>query len=135
MFDLNEMAEFWREVFKNSLIYKEKTKAWHDKLILGKEFKTGNLVLLYNLRLKLFLEKLKSRWSGPFEVVQTFSHGVKEIKEREGAFKVNGHDSNPTLEESLKANEKSSNLCKNEVHAVVKLVTIKERFLGGNPSV
>ncbi|KAL3509819.1 hypothetical protein ACH5RR_029220 [Cinchona calisaya] len=48
MLDWNELCEFWREAFENSLIYKEKTKAWHDKHIQRKEFKVGYLVLLYN---------------------------------------------------------------------------------------
>ncbi|KAL3503964.1 hypothetical protein ACH5RR_033805 [Cinchona calisaya] len=97
MLDLNELDEFQSEAFEIFLIYKEKTKAWHDKHIQRKEFKVGDLVLLYNSRLKLFPGKLKSRWSGPFEVVQTFSHGTVEIKGKDGAFKVNGHRLKPYL--------------------------------------
>ena len=48
-------------------------------------------VLLFNSRLKLFPGKLKSRWSGPFEVDRMFPYGVVEIKGENGApFKVNG---------------------------------------------
>ena len=36
---------------------KEKTKRWHDQKILGREFKVGEQVLLYNSKLKLFLGK------------------------------------------------------------------------------
>ena len=35
---LNEMAEFRQEAYKNAKIYKEKTKRWHDKHIMRKEF-------------------------------------------------------------------------------------------------
>ncbi|KAL3522803.1 hypothetical protein ACH5RR_015637 [Cinchona calisaya] len=97
LLDLNELDEFWREALENSLIYKERTKAWNDKLTLRKESKAGDLILLYNSRLKLFLGKLKSWWSDPFEVVQTFPHGAVEIKGKEGTFKVNGHLLKPYL--------------------------------------
>jgi hypothetical protein len=51
----------------------------------------GDMVLLFNSRLKLFPGKLKSRWSGPFKVLRAFSYGAVEIfSENSGAFKVNG---------------------------------------------
>ena len=55
-------------------------------------FEPGQLVLLFNSRLKLFPKKLKSRWSGPFSVVAVSDKGVVEVKdERTGeSFKVNG---------------------------------------------
>ena len=41
--------------------------------------------------MKLFLGKLKSRWTGPFEVTQLFPSGAIEIKDQNRApFKVNG---------------------------------------------
>ena len=58
---LNELEEFHNEAYENSKNYKEKTKAWHDKHIVRKEFESGQRVLLFNSRLKLFLGKLKSR--------------------------------------------------------------------------
>ena len=68
MLQLNELDEFFNEAYENARIYKEKMKAWHDKQIARKEFEAGQQVLLFNSRLKLFLRKLKSRWSGPFTV-------------------------------------------------------------------
>jgi hypothetical protein len=57
-----------------------------------KEFKCGDKVLLYNYRQKLFLGKLRSRWSGPFTVKEVFPYGTVEIEEQDGSsFKVNGH--------------------------------------------
>jgi Reverse transcriptase (RNA-dependent DNA polymerase) len=42
-------------------------------------------------RLKLFLGKLRSRWSGPFQVKKVFPFGAVEIwSEKTGIFKVNG---------------------------------------------
>ena len=65
---LSELEEFCNEAYENARIYKEKTKAWHDKHIVRKEFESSQQVLLFNSRLKLFPGKLKSRWSGLFIV-------------------------------------------------------------------
>ena len=90
MIQLNELDEFRNEAYENARIYKEKTKAWHDKHITRKEFEAGQKVLLFNSRLKLFPGKLKSRWSGLFTMTQVFSHGGAEVMHPEkGTFKVN----------------------------------------------
>ena len=90
MLQLSELDEFCSEAYENDRIYKEKMKAWHDKHIARKEFEAGQHVLLFNSRLKLFLGKLKSIWSGPFTMTQVFSHGKAEVMHPEkGAFKVN----------------------------------------------
>ncbi|XP_073061886.1 uncharacterized protein [Primulina eburnea] len=59
---LTEMEEFRNEGYENAKIYKERTKKLHDKLIVRKELKPGQQILLFNSRLKLFPGKLKSRW-------------------------------------------------------------------------
>ena len=69
LLQMNELKELRNETYDNARIYKHKTKKWHDQIILMKEFKVGEQVLLYNFKLKLFLGKLKSRWSGPYTVV------------------------------------------------------------------
>ncbi|GJU23976.1 hypothetical protein Tco_1162597 [Tanacetum coccineum] len=52
----------------------------------------GDQVLLFNSRLKIFSGKLKSRWSGPFTIVQVFPYGTVELSQNSGPnFKVNGH--------------------------------------------
>ena len=79
MLQLSELDEFHNEAYENARIYKEKTKSWHDKHIVRKEFEPGQQVLLFNSRLKLFPSKLKSKWSGPFTVVQVFPSGGVEI--------------------------------------------------------
>ena len=49
----------------------------------------GQQVLLFNSHLKLFLGKLKSRWSGPFTVTKVFSHGGADVTHPEkGTFTV-----------------------------------------------
>ena len=89
LLQLSELDEFRNEAYENARIYKEKTKAWHDKHITRKEFTAGPQVLLFNSRLKLFPGKLKSRWSGPFTVTKVFSHGGAEVSHPEkGTFTV-----------------------------------------------
>ncbi|KAJ9159225.1 hypothetical protein P3X46_024745 [Hevea brasiliensis] len=90
---LEELEEIRLEAYENSKIYKEKTKAFHDKLILRKQFMVGQKVLLYNSRLKLMPGKLHSRWIGPFVVTNVFPYGAVEIQslETNKVFKVNGH--------------------------------------------
>ncbi|XP_058758788.1 uncharacterized protein LOC131632039 [Vicia villosa] len=66
---LHELEEFRNRAYENAKVYKEQTKKWHDRRIQKKEFWEGQLVLLYNSRLKLFPGKLQSKWSGPFMVV------------------------------------------------------------------
>ena len=79
MLQLSELDEFKNEAYENARIYKERKKSWHDKHIAKKEFEVGQQVLLFNSRLKLFLGKLKSGWSGPFTVTKFFLHGGAEV--------------------------------------------------------
>ena len=91
LLQLNELDEIWLEAYENSRIYKEKAKKWHDKIIAKKDIQVGNQVLLFNLRLCLFPEKLKSRWTCPFTVTQVFPYGSVEIENGANEkFKVNG---------------------------------------------
>ncbi|KAA3466446.1 Retrovirus-related Pol polyprotein from transposon opus [Gossypium australe] len=62
-------------------VVKEKTKHWHDKRIMPWQFEPGLQILLFNLRLKMFLGKMKSRYSGPFEVAKVFFHGAVDVKD------------------------------------------------------
>ncbi|XP_017970395.1 PREDICTED: uncharacterized protein LOC108660654 [Theobroma cacao] len=91
LLQLNELDEFRLQAYENAKLYKEKTKQWHDKKILARSFEPGQAVLLFNSRLKLFLRKLKSRWSGPFIVNEVFPHGAIEVRGTNSRkFKVNG---------------------------------------------
>ncbi|MDV3146761.1 MAG: hypothetical protein Q8754_02975, partial [Sweet potato little leaf phytoplasma] len=92
MLQLNELEEFRQFSYENAKIYKEKTKLWHDKKLKSKEFVKGQKVFLYNSRLKLFPGKLKSKWSGPFIVIEVFSNGAITLQDEkdEREFKVNG---------------------------------------------
>ena len=94
MLQLNELEEFRHEAFENALIYKEKAKKWHDKRLAFKTFSPGELVLLFNSRLRLF--------PGPFKVVKVFPHGAVEVADENGSnFKVNGQRLKPYLDGSF----------------------------------
>ncbi|XP_062103075.1 uncharacterized protein LOC133814086 [Humulus lupulus] len=89
LIELKELNEFCNDTYENAKIYKEKTKVFHDKHILHKDFQPGDKVLLYNSRLKLFPSKLKYRWSGPLTVVIVFPYGTVQVhSEKTGHFKV-----------------------------------------------
>ena len=73
--------------------WRERTKRWHDKRIKHKEFKPGDKVLMFNSRVKLFGHgKLRSKWEGPFKVIETSSHGAITLQSDDGnIFMANGH--------------------------------------------
>ena len=56
---LCELDELRLEAYESSHTYKERTKKWHDKHILKKRFKEGDMVLLFNSKVKLFPYKLR----------------------------------------------------------------------------
>ena len=57
---LNELDEFFLEVYHNAQLFKEKTKRWHDSRLVAKDLNKGDYVLLYNSRLRLFPGTLQS---------------------------------------------------------------------------
>ncbi|XP_074315670.1 uncharacterized protein LOC141651876 [Silene latifolia] len=88
---MNELEELRLEAYESSKIYKDQTKKWHDGKIMKKEIGVGDLVLLFNSKIKVFPGKLKSRWSGPFKVMRIFPYGAFELwSEEGGTFRVNG---------------------------------------------
>ena len=116
MLQLSELEEFRNEAYESEKIYKEKTKAWHEKHISRKEFEEGQRVLLFNSRLKLFQGKLKSRWSGPFTMTQVFPHGGSEIMHPEkGTFKVNTQRLKPYFEGEFHASKYAIHLSTLEI--------------------
>ena len=98
--ELQELEELRLEAYENSRIYKDKTKAFHDKRIIRKQFKVGQKVLLYDSRLKLISGKLRSKWIGPFQVTNVFPYGAVEIQDPNSSqiSKVNGHRLKPFYE-------------------------------------
>src|SRR5919201_493610 len=89
---ISELEEWREKAYHNSKIYKERTKRWHVKRIKKKEFKPGDKVLMFNSRVRLFGHgKLRSKWEGPFQVINTSPHGAITLQDVEcKIFKVNG---------------------------------------------
>ncbi|CAN6559843.1 unnamed protein product [Malus baccata var. baccata] len=73
---LNELEEIRHEAYENARIYKDKTKAYHDKMLRTKTFSKGQKVLLFDSRLRLFPVQVQSMKTGH-------------------EFKVNGHRLKP----------------------------------------
>ncbi|CAM8983484.1 unnamed protein product [Rhodiola kirilowii] len=88
---LHELDEIRLDSYENARIYKERTKKWHDKRIVRREFSEGERVLLYNSRLRLFPGKLRTKWSGPYTVDRAHPDGHVEISVEGGkTMVVNG---------------------------------------------
>ncbi|XP_025685186.1 uncharacterized protein [Arachis hypogaea] len=90
---LEELECLRLEVYENAQFYKEKAKTIHDQNIRRKSFRIGDEVLVYNSRLQLMPEKLRSRWDGPFKVVDVKPYGVVEVIHPINGikFKINVH--------------------------------------------
>ncbi len=106
---ITELEEWRQKAYHNAKIYKERTKRWHDKRIKIKKFKPGDKVLMFKSRVKLFGHgKLHSKREGPFNVIDTSSHGAITLRNESGnIFKVNGQrlkiflELNETLDEEV----------------------------------
>ncbi|CAN6687996.1 unnamed protein product [Malus baccata var. baccata] len=94
---LNELDEIRHDAYENARIYKDKTKAYHDKMLRTKTFSKGQKVLLFDSRLRLFPGKLRSKWIGPFIVTNVFPHGAVQVQSLKTGheIKVNGHRLKP----------------------------------------
>ncbi|CAL5432768.1 unnamed protein product [Camellia sinensis] len=57
---LQELEEIRNDAYENAMIYKEMTKAFHDRMISRKEFNVGQKNLLYHSRLRLFPVEIQS---------------------------------------------------------------------------
>ncbi|GJY39679.1 reverse transcriptase domain-containing protein [Tanacetum coccineum] len=89
---LNELIELRDRAYKNTRIYKKRTKRWHDSRLRGdKNFINGENVLFFNSCLKLHPRKLKSKWFRPFIVKTMYPYEAVEIIDKNGlSFNVNG---------------------------------------------
>ncbi|CAM8948676.1 unnamed protein product [Rhodiola kirilowii] len=91
LLQLNELDEIRLDSYESSKIYKERTRRWHDKLILKRQFSVGDKVLLFNSKYKLFPGKFKSRWFGPYKIHRVFDDGHLELVDnQDNIFKANG---------------------------------------------
>ena len=88
---MNELDEIRIHAYDNLKLYKERTKAYHDKKILTRTFVPNHQVFHYDSRLTIFPGKLSSRWSGPYTVHSVRPYGTVILKNNNGKpFAVNG---------------------------------------------
>jgi len=94
---MHELEEMRNQAYESSKLYKEKVKKYHDKKIIQRQFKPGQMVLLFNSRLRLFPGKLKSKWSGPFIVKEVKPYGAVELEDptTKASWTVNGQRLKP----------------------------------------
>ena len=75
LLQIQELQELRNESYQNAEISKDKNKAYHDKHINRKSFHVHDKVWLYNSHLKLFPKKLRSRWDGPYKILEVYDNG------------------------------------------------------------
>ncbi|GJY80048.1 reverse transcriptase domain-containing protein [Tanacetum coccineum] len=104
---INELDEMRLDAYESSISYKERTKRWHDKRIkLPINYERGDKVLLFNLRLRLFPGKLKSRWYRPFSLSKDTKNRAIELYDEEGSkFVVNKQRVKPYQKNVLDTNK------------------------------
>ncbi|XP_052197262.1 uncharacterized protein LOC127804439 [Diospyros lotus] len=76
---LQELEEIHNDAYESARIYKEKTKAFHDKMISRKEFKIGQKVLLDHSWLRLFPVGIQSLATS--KVFKVNGHRLKSFYE------------------------------------------------------
>ncbi|XP_076889506.1 uncharacterized protein LOC143540286 [Bidens hawaiensis] len=78
-----ELEELRDETYECAFTYKDKMKRVHDAKLRRRTFEEGQRVWLYNSRLKLFSGKLKSKWTGPYQVKRVGKFGEVYIEDFE----------------------------------------------------
>ncbi|XP_016731894.1 uncharacterized protein [Gossypium hirsutum] len=58
--DIQELEEIRNDAYENARVYKEKTKAFHDKIIIRNQFSIKQKVLLYDSTLKILAVEIQS---------------------------------------------------------------------------
>jgi hypothetical protein len=74
-------------------VQKEREKAYHDRHIKKKEFKQGDLVLVYDSKFLRHPGKFRMHWLRPYEVSYVTEGGAAQLKTLKGEWKdglVNG---------------------------------------------
>ncbi|MCO5563575.1 hypothetical protein L7F22_017220 [Adiantum nelumboides] len=82
--DLQKLDELRQRALMKQQIVQQRRKYWHDSKIKVREFKQGDLVLLYQSKLGPKKPNLKIAWSGPYEIDWVFSNGTVRLKDLSG---------------------------------------------------
>nr|GEV40584.1 putative nucleotidyltransferase, ribonuclease H [Tanacetum cinerariifolium] len=113
---INELDELRLDAYESSISYKERTKRWHDKRIKAPtQYERSYKVLLFNLHLRLFLGKLKSRWYGPFAISKDMKKGGIELYDEGGnEFIVNKQRMKPYQKDAFNVDKDDDITLENE---------------------
>jgi hypothetical protein len=65
-------------------VHKVRDKSWHDRHIKRKNFKEGDLVLVYDSKSLQHPGKLRMHWLGPYEVKTVTNGGAIHLKDLGG---------------------------------------------------
>ncbi|GJV82410.1 reverse transcriptase domain-containing protein [Tanacetum coccineum] len=82
--ELNELTELRDGAYKNTRIYKERTKRWHDSRLSGdKNFKVGDRVLLFNSRFKMHPDRNEISFKVKGQRLKKYHDGHIDAKDKE----------------------------------------------------
>nr|GEV69726.1 reverse transcriptase domain-containing protein [Tanacetum cinerariifolium] len=122
---LNELSELHDQAYENSLIYKERMKKLHDAKIKNRIFNVGDQVPLFNSRLKIFSRKLKSRWSGPFTILDVYPYGTAKLVHSDGSnfkcMRTRRSYVPPTSTIPRRSRKKTTNVVEPEIRTIVEM--------------
>ncbi|GJS56866.1 reverse transcriptase domain-containing protein [Tanacetum coccineum] len=127
---INELEKMRLHAYESSISYKERAKRWHDKWIKAPtNYERGDKVLLFNSCLRLFLEKLKSRWYEPFSVCNDMKNGAIELYDEDGnKFIVNKQRVKPYQKSVLDTNRDDDITLDDEGEVTKFLIKNEEEF-------
>nr|GEW81764.1 reverse transcriptase domain-containing protein [Tanacetum cinerariifolium] len=104
---INEPDEMRLDAYETSISYKGRTRRWNDKRVKEPtNYEKGDKVFLFNLHLRPFLEKLKSRWYELFSMCKEMKNGAIELYDKDGnGFIVNKQRVKPNQKSVLDTNK------------------------------
>jgi hypothetical protein len=83
-YQLNQLEEERMLAQQHQETQKNQQKSWHDRHIKKKDINDGDLVLLYDSRVKGKLRKLETAWLGPYVVEDIRPTGEVQLKTLQG---------------------------------------------------
>lgn len=84
LFQLQKLEEDRVIALQHQESKKQQQKAWHDMNIKSKNISVGDLVLLYDSRIKGNPRKLETTWLGPYIIEDINLNGLVQLKTPQG---------------------------------------------------
>jgi hypothetical protein len=98
LYALEALDEKRRDAHLHTYAMQVRRKSYYDSKLRPKQFKEGDLVLLYDSRFFKFPGKLQIHWLGPYEVMDVNPNGSLQLKDFEGKMlptRINGYRLKP----------------------------------------